>query len=302
MKHKLSIDFAILTSLISVFLFTSGYIYLDSYTHFFGFNHSAFGFSFQDYLIHGWANNIFSLFIIFVMFLIISLINTLQEQDLYESITKICLGIFTFIILLTWKIISYTWKYTTLFLLAYLSNYLFLIFLMPLKKISIFVLKILFFFFEYIFNKSKPIFSPIFEQAKNTVDWKHESDSEKLDNAKKVFSYHYVYFVLFYLLFFSVLLYVVYVGKLGEKEAEKDFSNQSYRNIIVKNELLNEWITKKNFYLDFPSRTKLLLCGSNKCLIGIPISNLKNKNLESIPTRNNYLIMTVDPNQYIIMK
>lgn len=302
MKYTLSIDFAILTSLVSIFLFTCGYFYLDSYTNFFGFNHSSLGFSFQDYLIYGWVNNILTLFLIFVMFLIISLVNTLQEQDLYESISKIILGFIIFIFLVLWKIFSKIWIYIAILALMSISNYLIFLIFLPLKQISIWFLKNIVNFLELIFNKLKPIFSPIFQQAKGSVNWESETDSEKIENAKKVFSYHYVYLVLFYLLFFAVLLYVIYVGKLGKKEAEKEFSTQTYQNIIVKNELLNEWIAKKNFNLDFPSPAKLLICGSNKCLIGIPTSNIKNKKLESIPSKDNYLIMTIDPNQYIIIK
>lgn len=302
MKYKLSIDFAILSSIISIFLFTCGYIYLDSYTHFFGYNQSSLGFSFQDYLIYGWVNNLLTLFFIFVVFIVISLVNALQEQDVYESVSKIILGIFIFTFLIIWKLISKIWIYIAIILLICISKFLFLLLFLPVKKILISILKAIAFILEKIIQKLSPFFSPIFVQAKKAVDWEDKKDKEKVDSAMNIFSFHYVYFALFYLMFIAVLIYVIYVGRVGEKEAQKEFSAQTFENVIVKNELLNEWITKKSFNINYPVSAKLLLCGSNKCLIGIPTSNIKNKNSETIPIHHNYLIMTVNPEQYIIIK
>lgn len=302
MKHKLSIDFAILTSIISIFLFIGGYFYLDSYTDFFGYNQTSLGFSFQDYLIYGWINNLLTLFFIFVVFILISLVNTLQEKDLYESTSKIILGFFIFTFLVFWKILSKFWIYIVLIFLISISNYLILLIFLPLKKISIYLLKKLALILETIIDKLRPFFSPILQQVKETVDWKGEDEKQEVDNAMSIFSSHYIYFVLFYLIFIAVLIYVIYVGRVGTKEAQKDFSAQNFQNIIVKNELFNEWVKKRSFTINYPVSAKLLLCGSNKCLVGIPYSNIKNKKFETIPSQHNYLIMTVSPDQYIIIK
>lgn len=302
MKYKLSIDFAIITSLISIFLFTCGYFYLDSFTHFLGFSHTSLGFTFQDYLMYGWVHNIFSLFLVFVIFLIISIINALQEQDLYESIVKIIFGIIVFFSILLWRILYRLWRSIALFLIMGLNNYFLFIIFLPIKHIIIFLLKIFLRSICFVVKKLRPKLSPIFKTTKQFVKWDNENDQVKVSNAQKVFERHYWYLVLFYLLFLTALFYVLHNGKTGKNDAEKAFSNNSSSSIIMKNELLNEWMAKKNFSLESPVQAKLFLCGSSKCLVGIPNSSIKNKNYFAIPSKHNYVILTIDANQYIYLK
>lgn len=302
MKYKLSIDFAIITSLISIFLFTCGYFYLDSFTHFLGFSHTSLGFTFQDYLMYGWVHNIFSLFLVFVIFLIISIINALQEQDLYESIVKIIFGIIVFFSILLWRILYRLLRSIGLFLMMGLNNSFLVKIFRPTKHLIICLLKIFLRSKCFFVKKLRPKLSPIFKTTKQAVQWDNENDQVKVSNAQKVFERHYWYLVLFYLLFLLALFHVIHNGKMGEKDAEKVFSNNSSSSIIMKNELLNEWMAKKNFSLESPVQAKLFLCGSSKCLVGIPNSSIKNKNYVAIPSKHNYIILTIDANQYIYLK
>ena len=102
--------------------------------------------------------------------------------------------------------------------------------------------------------------------------------------------------------FIFILFYIINAGKNGENEAIKNFNNTGSKQIILKNELLNEWLETKKLEIHYPVNAKILLCGSNKCLVAIPNINIKNPQYSSIPTLNNYLIMTIDTGNYIILK
>lgn len=299
MKHNISLDFAVLSTLISIFLFTCGYIYLDSYTYFWGFNQSTLGFTFQDYLIHGGANNLLSLLIIFVVFIFFSLYNALKEKDLYGSFHKAILGftigIFIFIYEVFVKFVLKFIFFNLSFLKKIILNF------KPTMLFFALIGKNLIALTKFILRKSEPIIRDVVEKNKKAVNWE-DKDESRLEAAQKDFMSHYYYLVIFYLIFIFILFYIINEGKNGKNEAIKHFNNTGNKQIILKNELLNDWLETKNLKIHYPVNAKVLLCGSNKCLVAIPNINIKNPQNYSIPTLNNYLIMTIDPSNYIILK
>lgn len=300
MKQSIGLDFAVLSTLISVFLFTCGYIYLDSYTYFWGFNQATLGFSFQDYLIHGGTNNLLSLFFILIIFLFVSLFNSLREKDLYSSFYKVllgvCIGILIFVYeLLIKHIVKFTFK-----MLKNIKNILFKI--KPIFSFFALIGKNIVFVLKYFLSKIGPIVINSVDKTKEAIKWDNENDTVKLEAASKDINSHYFYLVVFYLTFLFLLFYIVNEGKIGNKEATTHFNSTPSKQIILKNELLNDWLKLKNFEINYPIKAKVLLCGSNKCLIAIPSINVKNINSESIPTHNNHYIMAIESNNYIVLK
>lgn len=300
MKQNIGLDFAVLSTIISIFLFTCGYIYLDSYTHFWGFNHSALGFSFQDYLIHGGANNILSLFVILVVFIAVSLINALREKDLYGSFYKVILGFVFGIFIFLYKI---SIKYILKAILKVLKTFKKLIFrYKPVLNCFAWIGKNLTLFLKDLVKKVGPSIVDTVEQSKKAVKWDNTKDAVNIEAAQKDLMSHYFYLVIFYLTFLFLLFYIVNERKVGSEEAAKHFNGVASKQIIFKSDLLNEWLKIKNFQVNYPIKAKVLLCGSNKCLIAIPSINVKNINSVSIPSTNNYFIMTIESNNYIILK
>ncbi|OTG82179.1 hypothetical protein [Acinetobacter sp. ANC 4648] len=308
MKNRISFDFAVVSTLLSGFIFLCGFFYLDSYVGFFDYHQSALGFNFQDYLMYGWINSLTALSLCFIAFIVISLVNTLYQKDLYKSFIKGLVRILTFPFVFLYNLFIKWLLIRLIYLLKIFFEILFYIALLPLKckliyKISAYLGSGIKFFLNFIvFNRLKSAFNKTLVETGKFTEWKETEDNQNMDLIAKDVIIHYFYLILFYLLLLVGLYFLINIGKNAQKQAITEFNNDKYSLLIIKDELIETWLTNKNYKINYPIKIKIILCGSQKCLIAIPFSEIKNPNPSQIILKTNFLVKTIDPNNYIVIK
>ncbi|MCS6738607.1 hypothetical protein NOM94_01875 [Acinetobacter baumannii] len=319
MKVNFSLDIAILTTMTTIFLYVGGYFYLEGLIYYYGFSHSVLGFNFQDYLMYGWINGMLGIFFCGIAFVIISFFNTIYKKNVYKSFFKLATLLGTFFVFFIFNM--------TIGLILRLLNYTYIKLINPLfKKLYYFLIKKKFFryFLTFIELASIPffilglifisvpirfllfLFKPALlesnEKAKKISKWNFEKDHKNIDLANNELMLHYCYLIVFYLIFLTFAFYNLKMYNNAEEQAIKSFNSSEFREIIIKDDVLESWLKIKNFNIDSPILAKVLFCGSTKCLIAIPSSQIKNVNHEQIPTKNNYYIKVIEPSNFIQIK
>src|SRR5690606_13725446 len=99
--------------------------------------------------------------------------------------------------------------------------------------------------------------------------------SEKIDKIVQSGGIYYAYLVGFYILFFTFTFYVISIGKDARKEAENEFSSTKHNQIIIDDALITDWLEAKKLTITYPAKAKVIHCGTQKCLIALHTSNLK---------------------------
>lgn len=298
MKFNFSIDLALFTTIFTIFLFACGYFYYDGLISYYGFNQISLGLSIQDYLLYGWVHGMKGFIFGLIILIIVSLMHSIQQKNLYEVFVKFLLVVFTFFVL---AIVNFLFKkpYTLLCSLAlYIFNSLINSFLQtPLAYFGAFVRR--------IGKKIGAYVKPALRDAAVTSEKIHRFDmtenDEKIKSVINDTSLYYFYLVGFYLIFAGFTLYVISIGNDGKHKAEERFNSTSHSRIILKDELLSQWTKDKGYVLSSPISAKIIFCGSEKCLIAIKTSNINYQNGATVLSKNNYLMKMVNVDSYILL-
>lgn len=299
MKLNFSFDIALFTTIFTIYLFACGYFYYDGIISYYGFNQVSLGISLQDYLMRGWISGLSGLFIGLLILVIAAIFHTVSEKHLYEAFIKVIFVFFTFIFLVIFNLI---FKYPLLKIwgsLLWLFNYLISSRLQGFfAAIGSFWIntgkKIIFFL--------KPIIKDSVDSAEKFHKFDIRENSDKIDQAIAHSGRYYIYLVCFYILFFSFVFYVISIGKDSQKLSEHIFNQTHHSQIIINDKLVSDWASEKRLNIDNPVTAKIIMCGTQKCLVAIKMSNLKYQNGSTLISNHNYLIKLIDPTSYVLLK
>lgn len=299
MKFNFSFDIAVFTTMFTIYLFVCGFFYYDGLISYYGFNHVSLGISIQDYLMYGWVSGMSGLVVGFLILLIATLVHTVYQNNLYEVMVKFIFVFFTFIFLFVFnlffkKFLMELWQ----LLLSIFNTIVNSRMQKPLSVLGHFWISI----GRNILNFIKPAVKDAIDTSEKLHNFDVLENSEKIDKVVQSGGIYYAYLVGFYLLFFTFTFYVISIGKDARKEAEKIFNSTGYSQLIINDELISNWIKDKKLTISYPAKAKIILCGTQKCLIAIHTSNLKYESGLSLNTKQNYIMKLVNPDSYVSFK
>ncbi|HBN5965405.1 TPA: hypothetical protein L3H12_002126 [Acinetobacter baumannii] len=270
-RKNILADLTFLTTFMAFFLYTSGNAYIGGFMRNFGYTEGALGLTLQDYFMIGGLNNISGIFLIFLALLLLSLVNTLYDRALHISMIK---GIkflifFPFSFIYQWVIeygkfpekLAIDISYTKQNIKNSLNN----------RNKGNHPIK---FLVNNISNKTN-------SSIQTRLNWKDEIDTENIKEGTNEILQYYYYLILLYILVTIILLSFVNMEKKGIREAQ-DSLNFEDEELIFKDELIENYLSKN--YKDIPSplKGKVLKCGPTNCLIAINIEDLAYKGKKPI--------------------
>ncbi|MEN8991500.1 hypothetical protein ABD624_05975 [Avibacterium paragallinarum] len=299
MKFNFSFDIALFTTIFTIYLFVCGYFYYDGLISYYGFNQVSLGISIQDYLMYGWVNGMSGLVVGFLILLLAALVHTVYQNNLYEVMIKFIFVFITFILLFIFnlifkRILVKLWQILlTIFIYTINSKIQ-----KPLSVVGLFWISL----GQFTLNIIKPAAKDAIDSSEKFHNFEVIEHSEKIDKIVQSGGIYYAYLVGYYILFFTFTFYVISIGKDARKEAENEFNSTKHNQIIIDDALITDWLEAKKLTITYPAKAKVIHCGTQKCLIALHTSNLKDANGLTLNTKQNYLIKLVNTESYVELK
>ncbi|WP_151765983.1 hypothetical protein [Acinetobacter colistiniresistens] len=270
MKTNFSVDLAFFITAMSIFLFACGFFYINSYIGFYGYNPEILGYSFQNYLVIGGINGAQGICFILLILLAISLINGLRNKNILNSAGKAIAYIFTTLIVFIYNILYKS-----------ILRHIVIFFKFLFTEVRGF--KHLYLLLRTIFKNLIKLFSFFFKSSlveahdysKESVDWNDNTDSKNIDNGLKELLTHYIYLVVVYVLLFSSVFYLSNIETEAKAEANERMKKAAIVDLIVKDEMLNEYFKIIKIENNEVLKAKILKCGPTNCLIAIDTGQSK---------------------------
>ncbi|EHU1703092.1 hypothetical protein A1Z17_RS05760 [Acinetobacter baumannii] len=296
MKTNFNVDLAFFLTAMSIFLFACGFFYINSYISYYGYNPEILGYSFQNYLVIGGLNGAQGICFILLILLAISLITGLKNKNILQSAGKALTYLFTIVI-------AFFCRFLYNIFIKYIikaARYLFT--QVPVfKHIYLFTRVILIFFASLLSYVFKPSLIEAHNFCRDSVDWDDSTDSKNIDMGLKELLSHYIYLIIVYALLFSSVFYLSNIENTAKKEAGEKLKTAQIVNLVIKDEVLNEYFKVFKIQNNEVVKAKILKCGPTNCLIAIDTDYLKSKDKDKDKAHfKNYIIKPISSTGYVL--
>ncbi|MHA3081684.1 hypothetical protein ACX1NX_00555 [Acinetobacter sp. ANC 5383] len=279
MKTNFSLDLTLILTILSIFTFSCGYFYINSYFSHLNYDQAILGLNLQEYMVAGGLRGMKGIIWFFLILLGISLINSIYNKSLNKTLEKIISYTIAF---------PFVFLYHAIFIKIFKAIYWILTNVIIIKNLYTllvtilrFIVKILAFIFRSTIVKTHHTIS-------TGVVWDNRTDSDNASKFTTELLTHNFALVGILLVTLSALSFLINIEKTAKKDVVTHLnSNKNFVNILVKDDLLKEikLVTpdKSNYRLG-----KILYCGPTNCLIAFQRNNatlpLQDKNFSNLKT------------------